>query len=262
MSPVLSILVATLSGREALYSRLAASLWPQACAAGERVEVLTEADGGKMPLGLKRQALLNRARGEYVAYVDDDDLVSPDYVASILDAAESGADSITFDLRRSAPSGIEDWRFVAFGVEPGHEAKRDAEGRFLWMANHLCPVRRELAVQVPFLPITYLDDVAWYQTLHKAGLVRSEVRIGRPLYLYLWGWGGPTAAQSKSSVEATHYLLRKGLRACRHGPTGRIVVETEPALPLTPKRWGLVGGGAKEHFPLKSLTPFHVIRKV
>ena len=43
-------------------------------------------------IGAKRNSLLEKAKGEYVAYVDDDDLVSRTYVQKILDAVKDGPD--------------------------------------------------------------------------------------------------------------------------------------------------------------------------
>ena len=44
------------------------------------VEVLTELDDGTRSIGEKRNALVESAGGEYVCFVDDDDMVSSDYV--------------------------------------------------------------------------------------------------------------------------------------------------------------------------------------
>jgi len=42
-----------------------------------------------MTIGAKRNQLLHRAKGDYVAFVDDDDLVSSDYVNKVLSAVST-----------------------------------------------------------------------------------------------------------------------------------------------------------------------------
>ena len=50
------------------------------------VEHLSLVDNRKRTIGAKRDALLRIARGTFVAYVDDDDTVTPDYVGSLIAA--------------------------------------------------------------------------------------------------------------------------------------------------------------------------------
>jgi glycosyltransferase involved in cell wall biosynthesis len=61
------------------------------------VEHLVFSDNRRRSIGQKRQALLSAALGEYVAFVDDDDDVSDDYVGSILAATKTQPDCITFE---------------------------------------------------------------------------------------------------------------------------------------------------------------------
>ncbi len=61
------------------------------------VEHLVIFDNCKRSVGLKRQACLDIARGDYIAFVDDDDDISADYISRIREAIDTtGADGITF----------------------------------------------------------------------------------------------------------------------------------------------------------------------
>lgn len=73
-------------------SRLLWTLEPQIT---ENVEVLVHTDATK-PLGQKSNEMWREASGEYVARIDDDDLVSGDYAWSIISNLVWGADYVGF----------------------------------------------------------------------------------------------------------------------------------------------------------------------
>jgi glycosyltransferase involved in cell wall biosynthesis len=54
------------------------------------VEHLILMDNKRRTVGEKRDALLRAAKGNYVAFVDDDDFISPDYVSLILEKTIGG----------------------------------------------------------------------------------------------------------------------------------------------------------------------------
>src|SRR5262245_14017505 len=64
-------------------------------AQGQPVEFIVLADGGEMSIGEKHNRLLGMARGEYVAFVADDDLVSDDYVSTLLATIIDDTDVVT-----------------------------------------------------------------------------------------------------------------------------------------------------------------------
>src|SRR6478736_2156247 len=98
----LSILIPTVVGREEKLQRLMDVLDPQfdelvkeAINTGEMpVEIIIDKDNKEVSIGAKRQRLLERAMGEYVVFIDDDDLVSETYIQDILN--NTGSDSIGF----------------------------------------------------------------------------------------------------------------------------------------------------------------------
>src|SRR4051812_17824915 len=92
----LSILIPTLPSRRDYLNRLMDVLTPQLSAA---VEVLTDSDPDAST-GAKRNRLVARSAATYVAHVDDDDLVAPDYCRRILAAIESRPDVVTFWVSR------------------------------------------------------------------------------------------------------------------------------------------------------------------
>ena len=81
----ISILIPTLTEREVAYQRLRWNLDRQITEHGleQRVEILTYLDNRENSIGFKRNDLVRRATGKFVAFIDDDDDVSPQYVSLI-----------------------------------------------------------------------------------------------------------------------------------------------------------------------------------
>jgi glycosyltransferase involved in cell wall biosynthesis len=63
-----------------------------------QVEILTLIDNKTIMLGTKRNHLLEIASGKYIAFVDDDDRLSDNYLQALLSATNSDADVITFTV--------------------------------------------------------------------------------------------------------------------------------------------------------------------
>jgi glycosyltransferase involved in cell wall biosynthesis len=85
MSKKLSILTCTLHERIHIFKKLNKALEKQ-IKIFSQVELLANLDSGEKSIGQKRNELLCAAKGEYVAFVDDDDLIASDYISSILTA--------------------------------------------------------------------------------------------------------------------------------------------------------------------------------
>src|SRR5690606_21339374 len=76
---------------------------PAADQAPAQILMLTDARG--IVLGEKRNAMVRMAQGDYVVFVDADDRVADDYLATLLAATEHRADAITFDADVSIDGG-------------------------------------------------------------------------------------------------------------------------------------------------------------
>ena len=52
---------------------------------------------GGQTIGFKRQHLLQNSTSKYVAFIDDDDIVSDDYISQIYNALKTNPDVVTFN---------------------------------------------------------------------------------------------------------------------------------------------------------------------
>lgn len=145
----------------------------------KEVEILYLIDSKSMMLGEKRNSMVDMCCGEYVCHVDDDDRISEDYISTILDAIENtNADIINFQVSVSLDN--EESKICNYSKEYKKDFNTD-EGYFR-IPNHICCVRRELALQVSFPNKVYGEDSAYSKTL--LPLLKTEHNIDKVLYYY------------------------------------------------------------------------------
>lgn len=171
----LSILVCSIQRREKQLTRLMNVLNPQM---KSNVEVLVETDDGQMSIGAKRNKLLSLAQGDYVAFVDDDDLVSLDYVDKVLNAASTSPDccSLTGEITHHGKKHL----FV-HSIEHDHWYEKG--GVYFRSPNHLNAIKRELALRVSFPEIDSGEDRIFSTSIFS--LLKTEIKIEGILYHYL-----------------------------------------------------------------------------
>lgn len=179
--PLLSVLIPTLSSRHLFLSRLLKVLLPQAEAAPPgTVEVVGLHNDGNWPLMVIRQALLDDARGRWTGFVDDDDLVSGDYVPAILLALEQDPDYVAFRHAyyvdgRLDPKGVRSGITLGGWYETPEFYVRDI--------THINPARAVLARQAGFrAEVDGWEDRGYDWALRP--LLRTQAVIHRVLYHY------------------------------------------------------------------------------
>jgi len=172
----LSILTPTIPGREEKVKALSEKIQSQI---GDLpVEHLIFSDNRKRSIGGKRQALVNIARGQYIAFIDDDDDLTDDYVSEILRATESGADVITF---KQSAFYNEQHSTVVFrlGQKDGTYTNNGITPRNAW---HNCAWNREKVLGCAFMESNYGEDLAWCIQARKR--VKTEHHIDKVLHIY------------------------------------------------------------------------------
>lgn len=174
-----SILIASHTSRVEKLSRLAGLLAPQLTPEVEAVVLLNR--GGKF--GDLRQALALEATGEWLSYVDDDDRVPDDYVASILGALESEPDYVGFDVEVTDIGGTigrpgKKYRAIhSIRYNRWHQ-RGDT---FYRHVSHLNPIRRDIALLAGWEG-GYSEDHRWADRARPH--VHREVYVDKVLYFY------------------------------------------------------------------------------
>jgi len=172
----LSILTPTIPSRKEQLSKLSEKIAKQSN--NLAVEHLSFADNRTRTIGAKRQALLDIARGEYIAFVDDDDDIEPDYVSEILLAIQQGPDVITFE-QNSYYNGA--FSKVVFGLNNRDEPFQP-NGITLRAPWHVCVWKRELVKTCQFGESNYGEDIIWSRQARAR--IKTSLHIDKTLCTY------------------------------------------------------------------------------
>ena len=177
----LSILIPTLPARIDYYSHLIRNLNNQIISNNlqNEVQILSFCDTKDISVGEKRNILLNQSNGRYVCFIDDDDEISPDYLIKIISALESNADVITF-----CGDYVENNLRTAFSISMVHRGNFNDSNIFYRLPNHLCPVKREIALSCLFTHKNYGEDSDYAEKINQH--IKNEFHIQEKLYFYLY----------------------------------------------------------------------------
>lgn len=142
------------------------------------VEHLVLLDNRTRSVGLKRQALVDAALGDYIAFVDDDDWIAQDYIPALLSGIESGADVITFE-QQVYVNDQQGKVVMRLGAEdqvwkPGRITQRNA-----WQ---VCAWKRSIAEIGVFPDIMDGEDLAWLRQIRP--FAKTEHHIPSILHTY------------------------------------------------------------------------------
>lgn len=189
MEPLLSILIPTVYGREKSFGRLVTSLQYQIQSLYQErkidsldcIEVLSEIDDKKIPIGMKRESLYKSAKGIYSLQVDDDDALSDNAIELILKGIVKNPTHIGY-RERCLMNGM----YHTSNHSNKYDKWQDCFDGFDYVRTifYKDPIRTELARQVPFPPIRYNEDEQWsYAIKH---LMTNEYYINEEVYHYIY----------------------------------------------------------------------------
>lgn len=186
--PVWSILVATLGQRRGKFKRLVDVLAPQLEQHNGAVELVAYWNVGEVPLSVIRQSLVDDARGTYISFIDDDDLVPYYFTDEVLAAIE------TFQTHNhmTYPDYV-GWQMQAYvdgePLKPTFHSLRydhwwDDDAGFYRDISHLNPIRKEKVSEAgaDFQRTAPPEDVAWSDQLR--GHLQTEAYVDRVMYHY------------------------------------------------------------------------------
>lgn len=173
----LSILIATIPSRLDKLDNLMSCLNPQWDRMPELVEVIID-PVISYNIGTKRNKLLEKAKGDYIVFIDDDDHIAKNYVKLILDATETNPDCI----------GISGWittnglKSKQWHISKDYGRWFERNGIYYRTPNHISPVKRELALKAGFPEIEFGEDAEYSKRL--LPFLKSEVKIKGNIYHY------------------------------------------------------------------------------
>ena len=184
----LSVLIPTIPSRMKLFFELYRELKYQVEMCREvhpslgKVQILVDRRKeflkGGPSIGGKRQSLIERAKGNYLCFLDDDENISPKYVETLLRLCNLDKDVCTF---RNVSKFDNYWCIVDMGLDNPQEQAHDIDivYRKPW---HICPVRREYASQYLFPDTNYGEDWVWFEKVLKH--CKTEAKSNALLHQY------------------------------------------------------------------------------
>jgi glycosyltransferase involved in cell wall biosynthesis len=176
----LSILICTIPSRSEMLKKLTQQLMLLLGKYDESEwEVLIQPDEN-INVGQKRNILLQKASGDFVVFIDDDDEIHDNYIDAFMHAIHCNPDAdcigyrgyITFD-----GNSRKDW-VISKECETWHEK----DGVYYRTPNHISPVKRKIALQVMFPQSDFGEDYVYSMGI--LPYLRTEVFIDEQLYHY------------------------------------------------------------------------------
>ena len=159
------------------------------------IEIIVYTDSMNITIGEKRNRVIKFSTGKYLAFIDDDDTVEPDYIPQIVSKTETDPDCIVFDAIRYV-NGVKD-KQVKYGVE----YRRDFNDKELYyrLPNHLMALRKEIVLAVPYAKVNFGEDSLFARSVSK--YIHKQERIDKVLYHYWF-------SQQQSSTAHLHSQKR------------------------------------------------------
>jgi len=177
----LAILIPTLPETYSinLLNRLNTILDPQIAKWHGQVTKHIHDAGRSMPTGTKRNELIRNTDSDYFVFVDSDDLVPSYYVDDLMRAISEGPDVVTF-IGDMTTNGVNKRKFT---IKLG-EKYEERNGEYFRYPNHISCVRREAVKGITFQPIWEREDFLWATEVMQRKVLKTEIHITRPMYLY------------------------------------------------------------------------------
>lgn len=148
--------------------------------------VTIQTHDANLPVGENRQRMLERSSGEYVNFVDDDDLVTEDYAAAIYPHLGK-VDVVAFPMKIATAHGVPKEQSIFQPLTTDEQPRN-----WGWCRDilHLSPLRREIALSFPMEGAAQ-EDVRWAGKIRRARLIHTQATLDHPLYTYYPGASRP-----------------------------------------------------------------------
>lgn len=144
----------------------------------EGVRALLWRDNLEATYEQKLQGLMDAATGEYVSVLQDDDMVAPNFLDTVLDALDANPDQVGWPVRYTE-AGVLQCPVIHSIRCGGWYATASGYYRDFMYFN---PMKRELAQQVRFRG-PYCDE-EWAQDHRALGAVKTEEFIDEEIFWY------------------------------------------------------------------------------
>ena len=146
--------------------------------AEEIVEIIVDTDNMNKSVGQKRNDLIEKAQGEFICFIDDDDFVSENYLSIILYHLNSSIDILLIAIEH-IENGVNKPKII-----PSLFIDNLNTGEAVFKTNHfhLCPHKKSIARNVLFEWVNFAEDMLYSQKMVKH--INNSFLISQPIYIY------------------------------------------------------------------------------
>jgi len=144
--------------------------------AEEIVEIIVEKDNGELSVGGKINVLIDKAQGEYICFIDDDDFISSNYLNTIL---QNLTKDILLIRIEHLIQGVK-----TTTIQPSLYIDNLVTNELIYCVNHLhlCPHKRLISKQIKFKELNFSEDIDYSQRIISA--INCYDLITEALYIY------------------------------------------------------------------------------
>jgi len=177
----LSVLVCTVTSRVNTYlPRIILELQRQIDLVSTKdIEILYLGDNKSRSIGSKRNDLLNIAKGDYICFVDDDDLVTDNFISTIFPELDGLTDIICYGVAISLNG--QSLKPVYYSKDFKEDS--DHPDHYKRIPNHLMVTKRELAVKIGYKDLYWGEDVDYSKRLLPN--IKTQKILNSFLYHYI-----------------------------------------------------------------------------
>lgn len=134
---------------------------------------------GGISIGVKRNGLVNKARGKYLLFLDDDEDIAPNYLETLVRMCHQNKDVVTF---RDLTTTDFYWTVIDMSLKHTEDEQATPDRivkRKPWL---VCPVRSDYAKRFSFPDINYGEDAIWMNQV--LTLCETEIHTDQILRSY------------------------------------------------------------------------------
>lgn len=177
----LSILIPTVKRHTRYLINLIKEFNLQSIPYAEQVEILidySEIDS----IGEKRNRLLDKAKGKYIAFFDSDDWPSKKYIQLIMEGINKNVDCCS--LRGIITVDGSDPQNFEHSIKYDKWETVEGEIKYLRFPNHLNCLKASIAKRFKFPEKNFSEDFDWSTMVHESKLIKTEYYIPETIYHY------------------------------------------------------------------------------
>lgn len=200
MNPLLALLIPYTHDRQALYDRVVRQINDQISFHPVIIipELTKHSKQGGPTTGAKRNILLDKARqagASHVAFIDSDDLISPNYIEAVMPAVYGG-----YDCAELWGMYYENGKqFNPFHHSIIHDHWWQDSKFYYRNPNHLNTIKLSLLKDIRYQDKTVGEDGHFSIDIQKAGVLKREYPVKEIIYYYFKG--GDTSTQMATAQQ-------------------------------------------------------------